>query len=818
MPKIASVALDNTNFSFDKLYDYLIPVEKEKSSFVGCRVVVPFGRANSKRQGVILEIFEGEEEGKKQIISFLDKKQYLSKEMIEIIFFLKNRYFCTYYDALKTVLPKGINYKTDSAYFALEEKANETSSLQGDEKSVFDYLLSKKTFESEKKILKHFSLNSESEVISSLLKKGFIVKDNLVSRNMLDPMQKMLRLCIDEEEFEKVFPTLTAKQKIVAQLLNEVKTASLKEIMYFCAVTKVVPDALVKKGIALYYEQEIFEENTADSDFIKEEIVLSDAQKKAYNSIKNRYFKSDNALCSLLFGITGSGKTQVYLKLIDDVLALGREVIVMVPEISLTPQTVAIFNKRYGNEVCIFHSKLSVGQRMEQWKRVKSKQAKIVVGTRSAVFAPFENLGLIIVDEEQEHTYKSEMSPRYNAIEVAKFRASYNKSLLILASATPSVESFSKAENSKYLLAEIPERYGKAVLPEVITVDLRDEKNALGQTSLISKRLKEELEKNQSNGEQSILLLNRRGYNTFASCADCGEVVTCPNCSISMTYHAANHRLMCHFCGYSTTLNVECSACHGRNITYSGFGTQKIEEELEKAVPDAKILRMDTDSTLSKFSHEKMFSAFSKGDYDILVGTQMVAKGFDFENVTLAAVINADQSLYSYDYRCSENTFDLITQVLGRAGRGSKKGRAVIQTTTPDNPIIKFASAQDYRAFYKTEIAMRQLMIYPPFCDLCLIACISAKETDAANTAKAIFNIIKNYNKGDYADLKIMILGPAPAKVTKANNKYRYRLIIKCKNTKRFREMISKTLMDISKEKEFKKTTVYADINPVDIM
>lgn len=818
MPKIASVALDNTNFSFDKLYDYLIPEANAKSAFAGCRVVVPFGRGDSKRQGVILRIFDGEADGKKEIISFLDKKNYLSEEMLEIIFFLKNRYFCTYYDALKTVLPKGINYKTDSVYFALKEKLADISALSNDEKCVYEYLLNSKTFKSEKKILKEFSLSSDSAVIPSLLKKGFIIKDNSVHRNMLDPTQKMIRLCVDDEQFEKIYPSLTAKQKSVAKLLNEVKIASLKEIMYFCSVTKAVPDALVKKGIAVYFEQEIAEEFTAESETDKEEIVLSDAQQKAYNLIKSNYFNADKALCSLLFGITGSGKTQVYLKLIDDVLADGKEVIVMVPEISLTPQTVAIFNKRYGDEVCIFHSKLSVGQRMEQWKRVKAKQAKIVVGTRSAIFAPFENIGLIIIDEEQEHTYKSEMSPRYSAIDVAKFRASYNNSLLLLSSATPSVESFSKAQNGNYLLAEIPERYGEAVLPEVITVDLRDEKNALGQTSVISKRLKEELEKNQANGEQSILLLNRRGYNTFASCADCGEVVTCPNCSISMTYHSANHRLMCHFCGYSTTLDVECKSCHGRNITYSGFGTQKIEEELRKAVPDARVLRMDTDSTLSKFSHEKMLSAFSKGEYDILIGTQMVAKGFDFENVTLAAVINADQTLYNYDYRCSENTFDLITQVVGRAGRGSKKGRAVIQTTTPDNPIIKLASKQDYKAFYKTEIAMRGLMIYPPFCDLCLIACISAREASAANTAKKVFQIIKNYNTGEYSDLKIMILGPAPAKLVKANNKYRYRLIIKCKNSKRFREMISKTLIDISKDKENRNTTVFADINPVDIM
>lgn len=816
MSKIASVALENTNYSFDKLYDYLIPARFEQSVFLGCRVFVPFGKGNSKRQGVVLGIYSGEAQKKKEIISVLDTKQYLNSEMIEIISFLKNRYFCTYYDALKTVLPKGINYKTDAVYSAVSGK--DTEDLSFDEKCVYNYLLNTGDAKNEKKILKEFSLSSDSDVLSSLLKQGYVLKDNLAHRNMNDPTQKMLRLSMSEDEYINIYPSLSAKQKLVADLLKDVESASLKEIMYFCAVTKVVADALVKKGVATYFEQEIEADYERSEPAEIEEIILNETQRKAYELIKNTYNDSQKALCSLLFGVTGSGKTQVYLKLIDDVFSKGKETIVLVPEISLTPQTVSIFKKRYGDKVSVFHSKLSVGQRMNEWKRVYSGKAKIVVGTRSAVFAPFNNLGLIIIDEEQEHTYKSEMSPRYNAIEVAKYRASYHNSLMVLASATPSVESYFKAEQGKYLLAEIPTRYGEAQLPEVYTVDLRDEKDSLGEQVLISNSLKQELLKNKQRNEQSILLLNRRGYNTFASCQDCGEVVSCPNCSISMTYHAANRRLMCHFCGYSTTLNIECSNCHSKNIAYTGFGTQKIEQALKEAVLDASVLRMDTDSTMSKLSHEKMLSDFSAGEYDILVGTQMVAKGFDFENVTLAAVINADQTLYNYDYRCSENTFNLITQVIGRAGRGSKKGRAIIQTTTPDNPIIKLASKQDYESFYKTEIAMRKLMIYPPFCDLCLLACIASSELSALNTANELFNIIKNYNTGEYSDLKFMILGPAPAKVLKANNKYRYRLIIKCKNSKRFREMISKTLIDISKNKNNKNTTVYADINPVDIL
>lgn len=819
MSLLASIALDNTSFGFDKEYSYTVPESLKTQVFEGCRVFVPFGRGNAKRQGVILSLFEGNAEGKKEIFSVLDKKSFLSDEMLKMIPFLKNRYFCTYFDALKTVLPKGINYRTDAVYFAVSEKKDSAEELEGDEKSIFLYLLKSATAVNEKALLKSFGLSDNSYLIS-LLKKGYILKDNRADRNMSDPTEKMLRMNLSEEEYELRKGELTKKQRIVGDLLKDVGAASLKEIIYFCAVTKIVADGLVKKGFASYYDQEILDFEEFDSELSNpQEIELSKAQQNAYNTILEGYRNRNNGCCSLLFGVTGSGKTQVYLKLIDKTLSMSKQVIVMVPEISLTPQTLSIFRSRYGSAVALFHSRLSVGQRMEEWKRVKNGKANIVVGTRSAVFAPCDNLGLIIIDEEQEHTYKSEMSPRYDAKEVARFRCAYNKCLLVLSSATPSVEDYAKAENSTYILAHIPERYGNAVLPEVITVDMRDEKNEDGSQRIISSVLKDELNKNLKNHEQAILLLNRRGFNTFVSCSDCGEVISCPNCSISMTYHRANNRLMCHFCGYSTTLSkTECPNCHSTDIKMRGYGTQRIEEELASAVPGAKILRMDTDTTMTKLSHEKMLDAFSKGEFDILIGTQMVAKGFDFPNVTLAAVVNADQSLYNYDYRCNENTFDLITQVVGRSGRGDKKGRAVIQTCTPDNPILKLAAKQDFVSFFNNEIAIRDLMIYPPFCDLCLVACISSNEASCASAAAFCFNRIKELNKTEFCEQKIMILGPSGAKLTKANNKYRYRLIIKCKNSPGFRAMINKLLLDVNNKKDFKNTTVFADINPVDIM
>ncbi|MBR0415424.1 MAG: primosomal protein N' [Clostridia bacterium] len=817
MALLAAVALDNTSYSFDKLYDYIVPQHLCDTAFEGCRVLVPFGRGNTKRQGVIIKLFEGDSARKKEIAALLDKKNYLSAEMLSLISFIKNRYFCTYFDALKTVLPKGMNYRTDAVYYALKEKEGEASSLPDEEQRVYLYLLKRKTALSEKAILKAFSLNSESKVLQHLLKKGFVIRDNKADRNMSDATQKMLKFLLSEEEYASKRPALSKKQQLVADLLHDAGAASLKEVIYFCGVTKAVPDALVKKGIAVYYDQEVYRTFQESREPLQNEpIVLSKIQQQAYDTLVD--CRGDAAQCALLFGVTGSGKTLVYLKLIDKVIGEGKSVIVMVPEISLTAQTLQIFRRRYGDAVAIFHSRLSVSQRMEEWKRVKEGKASIVVGTRSAVFAPTKDLGLIIIDEEQEHTYKSEMSPRYNALEVAKYRCNYHRCLLVLASATPAVEDYAKAQNGTYLLAEIPERYGDAALPEVIMADMRDEKDEAGNQRILSRRLEEELRLNFERGEQSILLLNRRGFYTFISCTACGEVVTCPNCSVSMTYHRANNRLMCHFCGYTLRPDTPCPHCGEPSLSLSGYGTQKIEEELQRAVGRARILRMDTDTTMQKLSHEQMLDAFAKGDYDILIGTQMVAKGLDFANVTLAAVVNADRGLYNYDYRCSENTFSLITQVVGRSGRGDKKGRAIIQTSTPDNPILRLAAKQDYVSFYETEHEMRRLMIYPPFCDLCLVACIAPTEAAAAKASLYCFNTLKELNNITYTDVKMMILGPAPAALLKANNKYRYRLIIKCKNSPRFRQMVAQMLVGAGENKELKAVTVIADVNPVDLM
>lgn len=621
---------------------------------------------------------------------------------------------------------------------------------------------------------------------------------------------KMVELSVEAED---KLPKLTSKQKSVVDLLFDVGTAAVDEVCAFCSVGVSVLKNLEKYGVVSLYNKEKYrnpyQDIHADSEI--RVIELTPQQKKAYDTFLPLL---ETGGTGLLFGITGSGKTQVYLKLIDKAVKNGKDVIIMVPEISLTSQVISIFRRRYGDTVAVFHSGLSLGERNDEYKRAEKGLAKIVVGTRSAVFAPLHNLGLIIMDEEQEHTYKSERTPRYHARDVAHFRCRYNHALFLMTSATPSLESYSNALSGKYTLCEMTERYGEAKLPEVITVDMKAEiKN--GNHTPVSAKLRELLQETLDENKQAILLINRRGYNTFIACNDCGHVITCPNCSISLTYHSYNNRLTCHYCGYTKTLDTKCPECHSDNVRYSGYGTQRIEDELSALFPSAKILRMDADTTTAKFSHDRMFSEFADHKYDILIGTQMVAKGLDFPDVTLVGVVNADNSLYDENYNSAERSFDLITQVIGRSGRRDSRGRAVIQTINPYNECIEFAARQDYKAFYKNEIMLRKALIYPPFCDIISVSFIGENENTAALCAKAFLDILKELNN-DGAQ-KLIVLGPSPAKIHKLNNQYRYRLCVKCRNSKNVRRLFNEILKRISKIKEYKDISVNIDLNPYDL-
>mgnify|MGYP004643220585 FL=1 len=734
---IATVAVEKTFFNIDSDFDYLIPNDLVKEIEIGTMVKVPFGNGNRLRDGIVVNLYSAINTSLKSIKSIVGDKPILSAEAVSLALWLKERCFCTTYECLRLMLPRGIGKVSDA-----------------------------------------------SAKVATLLTAN-----------------------------ENDLPKLTQKQKSVVDLLFDVNTASVSEICEFCSVGVSVIKNLEKYGVISIYDKEVLRNPYKDVQITEnKDIELSPQQMKAYTTYSNMLDGEGGT--GLLFGVTGSGKTQVYLKLIDKALENQKDVIVLVPEISLTPQALSIFHKRYGDKVAVFHSGLSLGERNDEYKRADRGEAKIVIGTRSAVFAPLHNLGLIIMDEEQESTYKSERTPKYNTKDVANFRCKYNKALFLMTSATPSLETYSNALNNKYVLCELTQRFGDAKLPQVITVDMKQEmKN--GNKSPISAKLKELIEDTLDNNKQVILLINRRGYNTFIACNDCGHVITCPNCSISLTYHSASNRLVCHYCGYTKKLDNICPECKGDNIRYSGFGTQKIEDELAYLFPDARILRMDADTTSTKFSHEKMFNAFANHEYDIMIGTQMVAKGLDFDDVTLVGVVNADNSLYDESYNSAERCFDLITQVVGRSGRRDGNGKAVIQTINPYNQTLEYASNQDYKSFYENEIELRKLLTYPPYCDIISASFIGENENKVALCSKKFFELLIEENE-KYKH-KIIVLGPSVAKIAKLNNTYRYRLSVKCKNSKNIRNMFNDIQKNISKIKEYKDVSVSLDINPYDL-
>lgn len=801
---IASVAVENTTYSFDKIFDYSVSEEFIFDIKIGKRVMVPFGSGNRKRQAMVMDIKKGSADKLKSVISVLDKEPVLTEEMVKLAEFMKDRYFCTYYDAIKTMLPAGINYNISTLYTAV--KGVDTEALALDEQQVYNFLLSKK--KPVKSEVLSETLGLKPEVFDELVSKGYLRKTDEAFRKVGDALLKMAAV---NDEADLTGVKLSEKQSRVLETLQTVGTASVKEICYFTGVTASVVDNLVKKNLAYYYEEEVFRNENYNSQKENKEIILTEQQTSAYNNLLKDY-NDEKAHVSLLFGVTGSGKTSVFLKLIEKALEDDKGVIVMVPEISLTPQFINIFKTKFGDDLAVFHSALSLGERLDEYKRVLKGKAKIAIGTRSASFAPFKNLGLIIMDEEQEHTYKSEANPRYQAREVAKFRAAENNALLVLSSATPDIETYYNAVKGRYSFNKLTRRYGKAILPEVRIVDMNEE-IAEGNTTLFSKDLLACLEENLEKGNQSILLLNRRGHNTFAVCSNCRETVTCPNCSISLTYHSANNKLMCHYCGYSMNYSSECPTCHNKTLRFGGAGTQKIEQQLSELLPGARVLRLDTDSTMRKSSHERYLNAFAQGDYDILIGTQMVAKGLNFPKVTLVGVLNPDSMLYADDYRSFERTFSLLTQVVGRSGRGDKKGIALIQTFTPENNVISMAAAQDYEKFYDSEIKIREAMLYPPFADICMVGFVSDNHLGVIKSSNDFMKKLIDTAKADYSDIPLRILGPSPAQVAKVSNKYRYKIIVKCRNTKRFRQLLAETIRKFNSVKENKNTTAYIDMN-----
>jgi primosomal protein N' (replication factor Y) len=816
MAAVAKIAVENSVYHFDKVFDYRIPEDLIENAQIGCRVVVPFGQANAKRQGIILGLSESNgpaEKSLKSILSVTDRAPLLSKEAVGLVFWLKEHTFCTLFEAAKLFFPAGIQVRLRPEY-ALASPLSEidTEQLELEERQIVEYLSHSKNFVPRNKLLKDLGLSEDCSALTELLKAGILLQNSGVVRQITDATQKMVRL-VENAEPRK----LTPKQASVLDTLRAAGCASLKELCYFSGVTPAVVNALEKKGLVQYYDVEIYRNPYAGVPTEPpKDFELSPEQKKAFQQMYAQYRAGVGGV-SLLFGVTGSGKTSVFLRLIDRVREDGRGVIVMVPEISLTPQTISIFRARYGAGVAVFHSGLTLAERLDEWKRVRRGEASIAVGTRSAVFAPLDNIGLIIMDEEQESTYKSEASPRFHARDVAKYRCAYHKALLVLSSATPSVESYYHAQKGRYTLNTLPSRYGKAELPQVEIVDMNEELEH-GNRSIFSSKLQEALQKNLEEGKQSILLLNRRGFNTFVSCRACGHVLTCPNCSITLTYHAANNRLMCHYCGFSIPFTKECPTCHEEQVHYTGFGTQRAQQQLAELFPQARILRLDADSTMTRFAYDKKLKRFAEGEYDMLVGTQMVAKGLDFENVTLVGVLSADQALYGDDFRSYERAFDLLTQVVGRSGRGRFRGKAIIQTFTPENKVIRLAAEQNYPEFYNEEIALRRAMLYPPFADLCVVGFVGSDEARVRASSVAFMQKLRQTAQRDYPEQPLRVLNPSPALIGKVNNKYRYKLLIKCRNSKRFREMMAALLTWFPSDRANNGVTAYADLNPDSIL
>lgn len=803
-----SVAVWDTAYSFDQLFTYT-SFETVK---IGCRVAVPFGWNNSKRVGMVLDVEKTSEpldSRIKPIIFVMDSEPLLNNEQLELIFWLKETTFCTYSDAIRTILPAGMQVQ-------IFQKAElmpvpENISLSAAEESLVEFLKAAKSQRSFDRLLQSEGNEEKQNVIDSLFKKNVLVMTDYAKQKVSDSGIKMLRL---KEDYKKIQIEcrITAKQKRLVDLLEEQMSLSEKEACYLCGITSAVVSGAVKSGVVERYIGEAYRDvqntkKTRDAGDIK----LSEEQQDVFEKVLFAV-NEKKPHCFLLHGVTGSGKTSVFLKLIYETIKMGRQVIMLVPEIALTPQIVSEFCSMFGSEVTVIHSELSLGQRSDAYKRIKNGNVKIVIGTRSAVFAPTENLGLVIIDEEGERAYKSDSSPRYHAIDVAKKRCRTNNCILLLASATPSVESYYYAQKGIYTLLEMKKRYADMPLPTVTVVDMNEER-LLGNDTEFSDELMIALKENLAAGEQSILLLNRRGYHTIISCCDCNKPVYCPNCSVPMTYHKVNNSLMCHYCGHAQEMPESCSFCNGKRFKKMGFGTQTLEESLEKALPDARILRMDADTTMSRYAYEQKFSAFARGEYDIMAGTQMIGKGLNFPNVTLVGVLSVDKALFAGDFRSYERTFSLITQVVGRGGRGEKKGRAILQTFMPEHYVLKLAAEQNYESFYREEITLRKTLVYPPICDICVIGFLGVVEGQVAAAADYALQCIRELVFQTGFNNPLRVLGPMPFSYGKIGGKYRYRIILKCKNTKEYRDFIREILKAVYARKEFSKVHIYADMN-----
>ncbi len=812
---IGKIAVSAANFAIDKPYSYWIP--QDMALAPGQRVMVPFGRANRRTEGIVLTVEPGSEDKLKPVESCLDDGPILTETQLRLAAFLRERYFCTFFDAIRVMLPAGLWFRTRLTVSLTEDRSWKEKTIRKEGAAELLELLENLGGTAQEEALRNLISDEDSlrEVLSYLRQKKWITCQTDFLRKTQDKSEKIATLAQSPEEtmaYAASRPKSAAMQRQVLELLCSVGSVAVKDVCYFTGASTATVNRLEKLGYLTLSQRPVLRCREIRPAKLSGPLVLNEEQQACFEGLASQMAQEEPGV-ALLYGVTGSGKTSVYIRLIQTCLEKGKSAMLLVPEIALTPQLLGILAAYFGTQVAVLHSSLSAAERYDQWKRVKSGDARVVVGTRSAVFAPCTP-GLIILDEEQEHSYKSESAPRYDAKEVAIWRGAKEKALVVLGSATPSIESMYRAKNDLYRLYTLRQRYNGRPLPEVEIVDMREELK-LGNDTSLSIPLRQRILETRQAGKQTILLLNRRGNSRALVCIDCRQTPECPRCSVHLTYHSANSRLMCHYCGFSMAAPDRCPACGGPLKTI-GTGTQKVQQELAALFPDMETSRMDADTVSAVNTHEKILEHFQKENVPVLLGTQMVAKGLNLPNVTLVGVLDGDLSLYSGGFRAGETTFNMLTQVVGRAGRGDSAGRAVIQTLQPEHQVIGLAAKQDYDGFYDLEIRLRQAQAAPPFGDFALVT-FSGQEEGQVLRGAAVFRDSLNAWLRQVPEEKCSVLGPAPCVVPKVNYNYRYQLTLRCHMTRPLRQLLAALLRKFSQDKANRGVNAYIDVNGYDM-
>ena len=811
---IAKIAVSAASFAIDKPYSYFCPEEME--ILPGMRVMVPFGRSNRQTEGVVLAVEAGKSDGLKPVFRPLDEEPMLSGTMLRLAAFMRERYFCTFYDAIRTMLPAGLWFQSKDTYCLTDDRSWQEKNLRQAEGKLLLEQLQSLGGSAQGAILRQTVTDEEKfeKAVSYLLKNKWITAERDFLRRTGDKQQEIVTLAVSAEEamaYAATRPKSAAMQRSVLELLCSIGSAPVKEVCYFTGAKPATVHRLAELGYATLSEKEVLRCREIRPAQLNGPLVLNEEQEAAFDGLKTQ-MHIETPGTALLYGVTGSGKTSVYIKLIAECMESGKQAILLVPEIALTPQLLGLMAAHFGDRVAVLHSSLPATERYDQWKRIRSGEAKLVVGTRSAVFAPCANLGLIILDEEQEHSYKSENAPRYHAREVALWRGIKEKALVLLGSATPSVESMYYAKSGIYRLYRLRNRFGGRPLPVVEIVDMRQELR-FGNDLSLSNALQNAIRDTEQAGKQAILFLNRRGNSRALVCVECRESPECPRCSARLTYHSANERLMCHYCGHSMPAPKRCPSCDGP-MKRVGTGTQKVQQELQERFSDIPVERMDADTVSASNTHEMILDRFQKDRIPVLVGTQMVAKGLNLPDVTLVGVLDGDLNLYTDSYRAAETTFNMLTQVVGRAGRGDTSGRAMIQTLVPEHAVINLAAKQDYDGFYNLEIGLRKHLETPPFGDVAVITVTGQDEARLLHGAAKLKGSLENLlQQPEYASERCTVLGPAPCPVPKINYNYRYRLTVRCKMTKPLRQLLAHLLRQFSQDRENRGVSAFIDIN-----